>query len=69
VHIEDFISGLPYTFHNYGQKKDFIKIDYVYASEEIKCKQIGIWSDCRNQVYLSDHYPVCTDMDLIGGLS
>ncbi|MDF2610868.1 MAG: hypothetical protein K0R92_2342 [Lachnospiraceae bacterium] len=60
--LTDVTSSLSYTFHNYGQEKDYEKIDYIYASEDIICKQVEIWAECINHVYLSDHYPICADL-------
>lgn len=56
----DFSSDISYSFHNYGEVEE--KIDYIYGSQDIKCKHTEVWSDCVNQVYLSDHYPICIDV-------
>lgn len=58
----DFSSDISYSFHNYGEVEE--KIDYIYGSQDIKCKHTEVWSDCVNQVYLSDHYPICIDVEI-----
>lgn len=52
------ISG---TFHDFGRRKDPVKIDYIYVTEELaaRTENVSAWTDCVHGVYLSDHYPVC----------
>lgn len=50
------------TFHNYGKLKEPVKIDYIIAQDNFKCSSASLWEDCREGVYLSDHYPVCVEM-------
>ena len=50
------------TFHSYGQC--FKKIDYIFASSNIKGLGAKLWDECHNGVYLSDHYPVCAEFEL-----
>lgn len=51
------------TFHNWGQMA--VKIDYIFATESIKnsVKSAYIWDDCDEGIYLSDHYPICIEID------
>ncbi len=46
------------TFHDFGKKA--AKIDYIFVSEELKneVKDVKIWDNCENGIYLSDHYPI-----------
>ena len=50
------------TFHNYG-KEHTEKIDYVYVRGNLECKKMEKWTVCENGVYLSDHYPVCVELE------
>lgn len=54
----DLTSGLEGTFHDYGREEDNEKIDYIFASKDVDCKQSRLWIDEKDGVYLSDHYPI-----------
>jgi endonuclease/exonuclease/phosphatase family metal-dependent hydrolase len=62
--LKDITSSLPVTFHNYGQEKDYEKIDYIYISPNISCNQVEAWTDCMDKVFLSDHYPICAQLTI-----
>ena len=50
------------TFHKYGTESK--KLDYIFMSDEL-AKVAGnaeAWTDMQNGIYLSDHYPVCTQL-------
>lgn len=57
--LVDISATVDGTFHDFGRRKEADKIDYIIAHDSIVCKEISIWSDCVNGVYLSDHYPIC----------
>ena len=59
----DITNHIPVTFHNYGKQQD--KIDYIYISEDMKknLKSVYIWDDVDNGIYLSDHYPICSEFE------
>ncbi len=59
----ELTSEIGGSYHGYGQC--FIKIDYVFASGEIKGLGSKLWDECHDGVYLSDHYPVCAEFKLI----
>lgn len=56
----DVSKGFQTTFHGFGKRND-AKIDYIYVSNELKDKveKTELWTDNRDGIYLSDHYPVC----------
>ncbi len=62
--IKDITAALPVTFHNYGT--DAQKIDFIYVTEDIEAAAVdtGIWDTVFCGIYLSDHYPVYTNLDL-----
>lgn len=67
--IVDVTEKFEYTFHNYGKNvKDntATKIDYIYMDKELseKVTDVYLWDDEKNGVYLSDHYPICCNIDL-----
>lgn len=51
------------TFHDYGRVKAE-KIDYVYAKKPLKATSAKLWEECEDGVYLSDHYPVCVEVEI-----
>jgi len=58
----DLTSCLPVTYHEFGQVEKFEKIDYIYISTDMQDNGIESWTDCNNQIYLSDHYPICANI-------
>ncbi len=61
----DLTSKIEGTFHDFGRLKELEKIDYIIAQDNITCSHTDVWKDCRDGVYLSDHYPVCAEINLI----
>ena len=58
--LTDLTSGIPTTFHDFGNRTDNFKIDYIFASSSVAsdCTEGIIWDKTVNGMYLSDHYPV-----------
>ena len=53
--------GIGTTFHGFGtDNRDCI--DYIFIRGNIVCNKTEKWTDTENGVYLSDHYPVCTEL-------
>lgn len=50
---------LPFnaTFHNWG-RQNFLQIDYIFASENVKVHSFEIHNGKAGNRYLSDHYPL-----------
>ena len=61
----DVTSNIPASFHGFGQRTP-VKIDYIYMSRELAdlVKETKTWEDQINGIYLSDHYPICTELEL-----
>ena len=61
--ISDVTSHIPVTFHDWGSVE--WKIDYIYVSDDIKkkIKDVKIWDEVDNGIYLSDHYPICMEIE------
>ncbi len=66
----DLTKDLGATFHDFGgtghtEYSRGWKIDYIFASSEIaeKVKNVTKWEDNKNGIYLSDHYPVCCELE------
>jgi endonuclease/exonuclease/phosphatase family metal-dependent hydrolase len=60
----DLTAMIDGTFHDFGRMENAEKIDYIIAQDSIGCNKVSLWSDCNNGVYLSDHYPVCVDIQI-----
>ena len=62
----DVTKNLDVTFHGYGDPNRFMKIDYIFLSPDLalKATPASVWDDTINGIYLSDHYPVVTDIDI-----
>lgn len=60
IDLVDLTENLDYTFHDYGKLK--IKIDYIYATKNVKSSVAVAWTDCVDGIYLSDHYPVSVNV-------
>ena len=62
--LADLTKNIKITFHDFGRRS--LKIDYIFAD---KCladlvTEVSPWDDCKNGVYLSDHYPICAALDI-----
>lgn len=62
--LQDVSKDLGITFHDYGKKSSFCKIDYLFISQEFQCDFSYLWKECHEGIYLSDHYPVAADIRL-----
>lgn len=65
--LVDTTQHIPATFHDFGRNQceaedqsGNYKIDYIFTDPETSQNgyTVGVWKDCRNGIYLSDHYPV-----------
>ena len=64
LNLTDTAKDLGITFHNYGDKSVYCKIDYLLISDELICNKSYLWDDSFNGIYLSDHYPISSDIQL-----
>lgn len=66
VPIADLTRDIPVSFHGFGNKDHYSKIDYIYADEQSASLEssVCIWDDCKNGIYLSDHYPISLSIQL-----
>ena len=58
--LTDVTDKIKVTFHAWHTREGFAgsKIDYIYVSEEFSHQGSFLWTENRDGVYLSDHYPV-----------
>lgn len=50
--------GIGVTYHGFGRSDEPCSIDYILTRGFV-CESVEKWTDERDGVYLSDHYPVC----------
>lgn len=56
---QNVTANIGVTYHGYGCGDPPCSIDYILTRGFI-CESVEKWTDSRNGVFLSDHYPVCT---------
>ncbi|MBQ3053494.1 MAG: endonuclease/exonuclease/phosphatase family protein [Clostridia bacterium] len=68
--IVDITKGLGETFHNFGgtgntPNAQGLKIDYIFADINTakSVKNVYKWTDTIDGIYLSDHYPICCEVE------
>ena len=52
------------TFHGFMTPNTLGQIDYIFIKGDIRAVSAEKWQDERDGVYLSDHYPVCVQVQL-----
>jgi len=65
--FNDLTDGFVQTFNNFGKEINFeteSKIDYIFVSNEIKCRECHLWCEDKDGLYLSDHYGISADLEL-----
>lgn len=57
----DLTTNIEGTFHNFGTYHPSTKIDYIFTTPELtaRAETAEPWTDEKNSIYLSDHYPIC----------
>ena len=58
--------GIGVTYHGYMRSEAPCCIDYI-VTKGFACDSVEKWTDVRDGVYLSDHYPVCAVLRPEGG--
>ncbi len=55
---KDMVEGVGITYHGYMRAEPPCCIDYILAKGFV-CESMEKWTDKKDGVFLSDHYPVC----------
>ena len=55
--------GIGVTFHGYMRANPPEMIDYIFTRGPMKCPCVRKWEHTENGVFLSDHYPVCAELE------
>ena len=56
--------NIPGTFHGYHPETGTVKIDYIYTNACWEEEKTYALTDSRDGIYLSDHYPVMTQITI-----
>lgn len=53
------------TYHGFNdpQVTEEGNIDYIFLKGSIRCTNVQKWTDEKDGLYLSDHYPVCAELN------
>ena len=62
--LEDATAAIPGTFHGYHPEQGTVKIDYIYTNAPWHRESVMALTDCRDGIYLSDHYPVMAEIEI-----
>ena len=57
--------GIGITFHNYHRddpNDPQCSIDYIILKGDWECRKVEKWTEQKDGVCLSDHYPICADL-------
>ncbi len=60
--LRDATANISGTFHSFHPEKPMIKIDYIWT--DAPWEHSRALTDSENGVYLSDHYPVMTEISI-----
>lgn len=62
--LSDVTRKIKISFHGFGKASK--KIDYIYVNESVKnaVSSVHSWTDCDDGIYMSDHYPICMEINI-----
>lgn len=55
---QDCTQNIEYSYHEFGNLDQAVKIDYIYLRGELLHMETKLWNECVEGIYLSDHYPI-----------
>lgn len=61
--VREATESIPHTFHGFGRIEENYKIDYIFTDAPFSDTH-AVEDKCENGIYISDHYPVCTTVEL-----
>ena len=61
LQLTDQTANIEHTFHGYGRVEQ-PRIDYILSRDFDRLLPAHCWTEERNGVYLSDHYPVMAQL-------
>ena len=63
LRLTDHTDGLLNSYHNYGASGE-PRIDYIMSRGFRAVSPLDVWSDLRDGIYLSDHYPLSIELEM-----
>ena len=60
--FRDVTEGIGVTYHGYMRAEDPKLIDYIFIRGPLTCLKVTKWEQTERGVYLSDHFPVCAEL-------
>ena len=67
----NYTEGIGITYHGFEPEAEPERIDYIYIKKAkegyagLTCRSVKKWEDLDKEVCLSDHYPICTELEWI----
>ena len=67
----NYTEGIGITYHGFEPEDEPERIDYIYIKKSKRrlCRtylpQCKKWEDRDKEVWLSDHYPICAELEWI----
>lgn len=60
---QNMTEGIGITYHGFREDEEPERIDYIYT-DGFGCRKVEKWEDRKDGVWLSDHYPLCAELEL-----
>ena len=67
----NYTEGIGITYHGFEPEDEPERIDYIYIKKAkegyagLTCRSVKKWEDRDKEVWLSDHYPICAELEWI----
>ncbi len=55
--------GIGITYHGYMRADHPESIDYIFIRGPLYCLKVEKWEHTENGVFLSDHFPICAELE------
>ncbi len=62
--MENLTDGIGITYHGYMGSNQ-CTIDYIFLTGAISGTGVKKWTDCRDGMFLSDHFPISAELTLL----
>ncbi len=60
--FQNVTKGIGITYHGFQSPTGQGSIDFIFTSKDFACTHLEKWTDTRDGIFLSDHYPVCVEL-------
>lgn len=59
----NYTENIGITYHGFTPEDEPESIDYIFGKNIRNCSKAEKWEDREGEVWLSDHYPICVEME------